>query len=182
MADYDAIVIGAGHNGLTAAAVLARDGRRPSDARCDGTARTGSAGVTFRHFADVVLIGMDWSILVFCVVVNTFYAVLLVSAGSEEVLQGGIHGFAARHFPRLPPESTWFLNHDSIGSPHLALLEGEGPIVMEDYESGFRELVGEIATEAGIPLRRKLRARVSTDAVIPHSCRSAGKCVTRKAT
>ena len=28
MADYDAIVIGAGHNGLTAATVMARDGLR----------------------------------------------------------------------------------------------------------------------------------------------------------
>ena len=28
MAEYDAIVIGAGHNGLTAAAVMARDGMR----------------------------------------------------------------------------------------------------------------------------------------------------------
>lgn len=94
--------------------------------------------------------------------------VMLVSCGSEEVLQGGIHGFAERHFPSLPPESTWFLNHDSVGSPHLALLEGEGPVTMEDYEQGFRDLVGGIAREAGIPLRRNLRARLSTDSVIPH--------------
>jgi hypothetical protein len=94
--------------------------------------------------------------------------VLLVSCGSEEVLQGGIHGFAKHHFPNLPPETTWFLNHDSVGSPHLALLEGEGPMVMEDYEGAFKEQVADIAGEAEIPLRRKLRARVSTDAVIPH--------------
>jgi hypothetical protein len=94
--------------------------------------------------------------------------VMLVSCGSEEVLQGGIHGFADRHFPSLPPESTWFLNHDSVGSPQLALLEGEGPVTMEDYEEGFRDLVGGIARDAGIPLRRGLRPRLSTDAVIPH--------------
>jgi hypothetical protein len=94
--------------------------------------------------------------------------VLLVSCGSEEVLQGGIHGFAERHFPNLPPESTWFLNHDSVGSPHLSLLEGEGPMVMEDYDAAFKDHVGDIADEAEIPLRRKLRARVSTDAVIPN--------------
>ncbi|MDX6615693.1 MAG: hypothetical protein QOD60_784, partial [Solirubrobacterales bacterium] len=94
--------------------------------------------------------------------------VLLVSCGSEEVLQGGIHGFAERHFPNLPPETTWFLNHDSVGSPHLSLLEGEGPMVMEDYEAAFKDQVANIAEEAEIPLRRKLRARVSTDAVIPN--------------
>ena len=32
--------------------------------------------------------------------------VLLVSCGAEEVLQGGIHGFAARWFPRLDREHT----------------------------------------------------------------------------
>jgi hypothetical protein len=94
--------------------------------------------------------------------------VLLVSCGSEEVLQGGIHGFAERHFPSLAPESTWVVNHDSVGSPMLALLEGEGPVVMEDYEPAFKDLVAEVAAESGIPLRRGLRARVSTDSVVPH--------------
>ncbi len=94
--------------------------------------------------------------------------VLLVSCGSEEVLQGGIHGFAKRHFPDLPPERTWIVNHDSIGSPHLALLEGEGTIVMEDFEPLFKGRVARIAEEAGIPLRRGLRSRFSTDSVIPH--------------
>ena len=94
--------------------------------------------------------------------------VLLVSCGSEEVLQGGIHGFAERHFPALPPESTWVVNHDSVGSPHLALIEGEGPFVMEDFEPAFKDLVEETAEQSGIELRRGLRARLSTDAVIPH--------------
>ncbi|MGZ5332995.1 MAG: M28 family metallopeptidase [Solirubrobacterales bacterium] len=94
--------------------------------------------------------------------------VLLVSCGSEEVLQGGIYGFAERHFPALPPESTWVLNHDSVGSPRLALLEGEGPFVMEDFDPDFKDLVGEAAAESGIELRRGLRARLSTDSVIPH--------------
>src|SRR5262249_41629673 len=54
--------------------------------------------------------------------------VLLVSCGAEEVLQGGIHGFAARHFPSLDRNRTWFLNIDTVGSPRLILLEGEGPV------------------------------------------------------
>ena len=94
--------------------------------------------------------------------------VLLVSCGAEEVIQGGIHGFALRHFPRLDRDHTWFLNLDTVGSPKLIMLEGEGPIVMEDYhDRGFRDLVARSARAAGAPLQRGLRARSSTDAVIP---------------
>jgi len=94
--------------------------------------------------------------------------VLLVSCGAEEVIQGGIYGFAARHFPALDSERTWFLNLESVGSPALVLLEGEGPVVMEDYpDRSFRDLVARAADNAGAPLRRGMRARNSTDAVIP---------------
>lgn len=94
--------------------------------------------------------------------------VLLVSCGAEEVLQGGIHGFARRHFPALHRDRTWVLNLDTLGSPKLILLEGEGAIVMEDYhDRGFRDLVARTADRAGIPLRRGMRSRTSTDAVIP---------------
>ena len=94
--------------------------------------------------------------------------VLLVSCGAEEVLQGGIHAFAARHFPTLDRECTWVLNLDTVGSPRLIMLEGEGPVVMEDYhDRTFRDLVARTADAAGAPLRRGMRARTSTDAVIP---------------
>lgn len=94
--------------------------------------------------------------------------VLLVSCGAEEVVQGGINSFARDHFPELDKHHTWFLVLDTVGSPKLALLEGEGPIVMEDYcDRGFRDLVGRVADRAGAPVRRGLRARNSTDAVIP---------------
>jgi hypothetical protein len=94
--------------------------------------------------------------------------VLLVSCGAEEVIQGGIHSFARMHFPRLPLDRTWFLNLETVGSPQLILLEGEGPVVMEDYhDSAFRDLVVRCAQGAGASLRRGFRARSSTDAVIP---------------
>ncbi len=94
--------------------------------------------------------------------------VLLVSCGAEEVLQGGIRAFAARHFPGLDRDRTWVLNLDSVGSPKLVLLEGEGPVVMEDYhDRDFRDMVANSAQRAGVPLRRGLRSRTSTDAVIP---------------
>src|SRR5205823_5008185 len=83
-------------------------------------------------------------------------------------LQGGIHGFAARHFPALDRDRTWVLNLDTVGSPKLILLEGEGPVVMEDYhDRNFRDLIVRAAEGAGAPLRRGMRSRASTDAVIP---------------
>jgi hypothetical protein len=94
--------------------------------------------------------------------------VLLVSCGAEEVLQGGIHGFARRHFPQLDSERTWFLSLETVGSPKLVMLEGEGPVVMEDYfDRSFRDLVERAAAGVGAPVQRGLRARNSTDAVIP---------------
>ncbi len=93
---------------------------------------------------------------------------LLVSCGAEEVLQGGIHGFVQRWRSRLDREQTWFLNLETVGSPELVLLEGEGPMVMEDYhDRSFRDLVVRAAERAGAPIRRGMRSRFSTDAVIP---------------
>ncbi len=94
--------------------------------------------------------------------------VVLASCGSEEVLQGGVIGFFERHGVELPPQKTWVINNDSVGSPNLALLEGEGTIVMEEFESSFKDMVEGVAAESQIRLRRGLRTRLSTDAVIPH--------------
>ncbi len=94
--------------------------------------------------------------------------VMLASCGAEEVVQGGIYGFARRHFPALDRERTWFLNLETLGSPRLILLEGEGPVVMEDYhDRSYRDLIARAAASAGVPLRRGMRARNSTDAVLP---------------
>ena len=57
--------------------------------------------------------------------------VLLVSCGAEETLQDGIRAFVARHRDELPPERTTFVNLDTVGSPHLVMLEAEGPVWME---------------------------------------------------
>ncbi|MDQ6746721.1 MAG: M28 family peptidase [Candidatus Dormibacteraeota bacterium] len=93
--------------------------------------------------------------------------VLLLSAGSEESLQEGILAFARRHFDELPPDQTWFLNLDTVGSPILYLVEGEGVLQMRQYDPAFKELIAGAAVEAGVPLRRGVRARASTDTVVP---------------
>ncbi len=94
--------------------------------------------------------------------------VMLVSAGAEEVIQGGIYGFARRHFPQLDRDKTWVLNLDTVGSPVLVMLEGEGPIVMEDYfDLTFRDLVYQASVDSKVRMRRGMRSRNSTDSVIP---------------
>lgn len=101
--------------------------------------------------------------------------VLLLSAGAEESFQEGILGFARRHFGTLPPSRTWFVNLESVGSPHLALLEGEGPVRMRDAEAGFKDRVAALAAAHGIPLKRGLRSRTTTDSLVPiqHGYRTA---------
>jgi Zn-dependent M28 family amino/carboxypeptidase len=94
--------------------------------------------------------------------------VVLASCGAEEVLQGGVYGFVDRHVKPLDPGRTLVLNIDTVGSPRLILLEGEGPVVMEDYcGPDFRDLIARVAEDAGVELRRGMRARTSTDAVVP---------------
>ena len=95
--------------------------------------------------------------------------VLLASCGAEEVLQGGIYGFLEGRLKHLDPQRTWVLNLDTLGSPELLMLEGEGPFRMHDYtDPAFRDLVADVAERStGAPLRRRARARASTDAIVP---------------
>ena len=94
--------------------------------------------------------------------------IVLASCGAEESFQEGIRAFMKRHGPELSQDRTWFLNFDTIGSTHLVMLEGEGPIWMEDYtDPGFRDLVDASARDAGVELERDVRARASSDGVIP---------------
>lgn len=94
--------------------------------------------------------------------------VVLASCGAEEVLQGGIYDFVDRHLRPLDPARTSVLNLDTIGSPRLVMLEGEGVLRIEEYpDPAFRDLIADTAATAGIPLVRGQRARSSTDSVIP---------------
>jgi acetylornithine deacetylase/succinyl-diaminopimelate desuccinylase-like protein len=91
---------------------------------------------------------------------------IFLSAGAEEALQEGIRGYASRHFPNFGPQ-TWFINLESVGSGRLVLLEGEGPVVMRDYQAEFKDLAADCAAQLGIPLTRGLRSRNSTDSEVP---------------
>ena len=92
--------------------------------------------------------------------------VLLVSTGSEESFMEGMRGFAKRHFGSLPTDSTSFVCVDSVGSPTLMQLEGEGMLRMADYDEEFKSQFSDAAAELEIELVRGLRFRNATDALI----------------
>ncbi|HWB69200.1 MAG TPA: M28 family peptidase, partial [Solirubrobacterales bacterium] len=93
--------------------------------------------------------------------------VILLSVGSEESFSEGIKAFGERHFPELPKESTFFLCLESIGSPHLLVLRGEGFLKMREYPPRSLALMDGLAEELGIWLYPNLRLRNGTDGLEP---------------
>jgi hypothetical protein len=104
--------------------------------------------------------------------------VLLLSTGSEETFMEGMRGFLARHRGELPPESTRFVVLECVGSPHLMLLEGEGMLVMRDYDAGLRQEIQDAADAAGVSLWRGLRLGAGgTDALPPMRAGYRAACI-----
>jgi hypothetical protein len=93
--------------------------------------------------------------------------VILLSVGSEESFSEGIKAFGERHFGELPRESTFFLCLESIGSPHLLVLRGEGFLKMREYPTRALALMDGTAEELGIRLFPNLRLRNGTDGLEP---------------
>jgi hypothetical protein len=92
--------------------------------------------------------------------------VMFVST-SEEATCEGMHRFAERHFAALPRDSTFFLSLDTVGSPHLCVLRGEGMFGVTEYPAASLELLDGLAAELGIRLFPNLRLRNATDGVYP---------------
>lgn len=93
--------------------------------------------------------------------------VILLSAGSEESFSEGMKAFGDRHFPGLPKESTFFFAIDSVGSPHLNVLRGEGFLKMHEYPQAALDLVDGLAEDLGIWLYPNLRLHNGTDGLEP---------------
>jgi hypothetical protein len=89
--------------------------------------------------------------------------VILLSAGAEESFSEGMKAYAERHFPELPKDSTFFLVLESLGSPHLLVLRGEGFLKMREYSPRAVALMDDLAREMGIRLFPNLRLRSGTD-------------------
>ncbi|HEX6117649.1 MAG TPA: M28 family peptidase [Solirubrobacterales bacterium] len=109
--------------------------------------------------------------------------VILLST-SEEATCEGMEAFARRHFGELSPESTFFLSVDTVGSPHLCVLRGEGMLRMKEYPAESLALVDGLAEDLGIHLFPNLRLRNATDGVIPlfagYQCASLASCTDLK--
>jgi hypothetical protein len=89
--------------------------------------------------------------------------VILLSTGSEESFSEGMKAFGERHFPSLPKESTFFLCLESIGSPHLLALRGEGFLKMREYPPRALAFIDGLAEEMDIWLFPNLRLHNGTD-------------------
>ena len=93
--------------------------------------------------------------------------VILLSVGAEESFSEGIKAFGERHFGELPRESTFFLCLETLGSPHLLALRGEGFLKMHEYPPRALDLIDGLAAELGIPLFPNLRLHNGTDGLEP---------------
>jgi hypothetical protein len=95
-----------------------------------------------------------------------------------------MQAFADRHFGELPPERTFFLCLDTLGSPHLLVLRGEGMLRMNEYPAESLDLIGGLADQLGIWLFPNLRLRNATDGVFPlaagYPCASLCSCTDLK--
>lgn len=92
--------------------------------------------------------------------------VIFLSTGSEESFMEGMRGFARRHFGSLDRDRTRFVCLESLGSPQLMVIEGEGMLKMSDYSPADREFLAACGDRAGVPLRRGLRLGLATDGLI----------------
>jgi len=93
--------------------------------------------------------------------------VLLVSTGSEESFMEGMRGFVARHRGALDPATTNVVAIECVGSPHLAIVEGEGMLRIREYDRELRDGLQAAADRRGIPVWRGLRLGAGATDALP---------------
>jgi hypothetical protein len=106
---------------------------------------------------------------------------ILFLSTSEEALCEGMGLFMDRHAGELPVDRTFFLCLDTVGSPHLLALRGEGMLKLREYPAESLELIDSTADELGIEMPfRDLRLRNATDGIFPlaagYQCVSVASC------
>jgi len=105
---------------------------------------------------------------------------VLFLSTSEEALCEGMGLFMERHAAELPRERTFFLCLDTIGSPNLLALRGEGMLKLREYPAEALGLLDSTADELGIDLIPNLRLRNATDGIFPlaagYQCVSVASC------
>jgi hypothetical protein len=105
---------------------------------------------------------------------------VLFLSTSEEALCEGMGLFMERHAADLPVNKTFFLCLDTIGSPNLLVLRGEGMLKLREYPAESLDLLDSTAGELGIDLVPNLRLRNATDGIFPlaagYQCVSVASC------
>ena len=106
---------------------------------------------------------------------------VLFLSTSEEALCEGMGLFMERHATELPVDRTFFLCLDTVGSPNLLVLRGEGMLKLREYPAASLELFDSTADELGIEMPfRNLRLRNATDGIFPlaagYQCVSVASC------
>jgi len=105
---------------------------------------------------------------------------VLFLSTSEEALCEGMGLFMERHAHELPRDRTFFLCLDTVGSPNLLVLRGEGMLKLREYPAESLELLDSTAEELGIDLVPNLRLRNATDGIFPlaagYQCVSVASC------
>ena len=92
--------------------------------------------------------------------------VLLVSTGSEESFEEGMAAFMDQHEDELPRDRTDIVVLDTVGSPRLILLEGEGMLTMRPYDDALKDTIEAAAGDAGVPILREHWLSFGSDALI----------------
>jgi hypothetical protein len=102
---------------------------------------------------------------------------VMFASTSEESILEGMHAFGRRHFASLPRQDTFVLNLDTLGSPHLTALRGEGMLRMYDYPRAALDLVDETARDLGVWLFPRLRLRNATDGLVALKAGYPSACI-----
>ncbi|HEX8208505.1 MAG TPA: M28 family peptidase [Solirubrobacteraceae bacterium] len=92
--------------------------------------------------------------------------VLLVATGSEESFEEGMTGFVKTHAHELPKDRTDFIVLDTVGSPRLILLEGEGMLVARPYDERLKDDIAGAAEEIGVPIIREHWLSFGSDSLV----------------
>jgi putative aminopeptidase FrvX len=92
--------------------------------------------------------------------------VILLFTGAEESFMEGMVGFAKRNFAALDPATTTVFCLDTVGSPTLLALEGEGMLGIAEYPKDLIAVIHDCAEDLGIDVLKGLRFRNATDGVV----------------
>jgi Zn-dependent M28 family amino/carboxypeptidase len=91
--------------------------------------------------------------------------VVFLSAGAEESFEEGSQAFLRRHAAELPPDRTRVIAIDSVGSPRLLLVEGEGMLQHVEYDVDLKDTIEAAARAAGVEITREHWLSFGSDAL-----------------